>query len=63
LSLAAEQLEAPQDAEQTDISAVVRPRTALKVIQADTIELAAHQAMLEKLQASSDRNCVWLKQS
>ncbi|MCB2426398.1 DNA polymerase III subunit epsilon [Methylophaga pinxianii] len=63
LSLAAEQLEAPQDAEQTDISTVVRPRTALKVIQADTTELAAHQAMLEKLQASSDGNCVWLKQS
>lgn len=61
LSLAAEQFEPQHDAEQNEITTIERPRTALKVIEADATELAAHQAMLEKLQASSDGNCVWLK--
>jgi len=63
LSLAAEQFEPQHDIEQNDLTTAERPRTALKVIQADAAELAAHQAMLEKLQASSEGNCVWLKQS
>ncbi|MAY17443.1 MULTISPECIES: DNA polymerase III subunit epsilon [unclassified Methylophaga] len=61
LSLAAEQFEPQQDIEQNDLTTIERPRSVLKVIQADTAELAAHQMMLEKLQASSDGNCVWLK--
>ncbi|MBN47385.1 MULTISPECIES: DNA polymerase III subunit epsilon [unclassified Methylophaga] len=61
LTLAAEQFEPQQDIEQNDLTTIERPRSVLKVIQADTAELAAHQMMLEKLQASSDGNCVWLK--
>ena len=61
LSLAAEQFEPQHDAEKNEITTIERPRSALKVIEADATELAAHQAMLEKLQASSDGNCVWLK--
>lgn len=63
LSLAAEQFEPQHDAQQNELTTIERPRTELKVIEADAAELAAHQAMLEKLQASSDGNCVWLKQS
>ena len=63
LSLAAEQFEPQHDAQQNELTTIERPRTELKVIEADATELAAHQAMLEKLQASSDGNCVWLKQS
>jgi DNA polymerase-3 subunit epsilon len=63
LSLAAEQFEPENDADQNEITTVERPRTVLKVIEADAAELVEHQAMLEKLQASSDGNCVWLKQS
>lgn len=61
LSLATEQFEPQQEREQNDITTAERPRSALKVIQADATELAAHQAMLEKLQASSGGNCVWSK--
>ena len=63
LSLAAEQFEPENDDQQNEITTVERPRTALKVIEANAAELTEHQAMLEKLQASSDGNCVWLKQS
>ncbi|ODN67365.1 DNA polymerase III subunit epsilon [Methylophaga muralis] len=63
MSLAPEQFEPENDADQNEITTVERPRTALKVIEANAAELTEHQAMLEKLQASSDGNCVWLKQS
>jgi len=62
LSLAAEQPEVENHSFQNETEVTERPRTALKVIEADKTELAAHHAMLEKLQASSDGNCVWLKQ-
>lgn len=62
LSLAAEQPEVENHSVGNETEVTERPRTALKVIEADKTELAAHHAMLEKLQASSDGNCVWLKQ-
>lgn len=62
LSLAAEQPEVENHSAENETEVTERPRTALKVIEADKTELAAHHAMLEKLQASSDGNCVWLKQ-
>lgn len=62
LTLVAEEDETQQANEQEDVATVERPKTTLKVIQADTQELAAHQAMLEKLQSSSGGNCVWLKE-
>lgn len=62
LSLAAEQPEVENHSAENETEVTERPRTALKVIEADKAELAAHHAMLEKLQASSDGNCVWLKQ-
>ena len=62
LSLAAEQPEVENHSVQNETEVTERPRTALKVIEANKTELAAHHAMLEKLQASSDGNCVWLKQ-
>ncbi len=63
MSLAAEQFEPQQDADPNDISTIERPRSALTIIEADDNELAAHQAMLEKIQSSSDGNCVWLNKS
>src|SRR5690554_841633 len=63
LSLVAEQDESRQQIEQNDVGALERPRTTLKIIQADAEELAAHQVMLEKLQSSSGGNCVWLKET
>ena len=62
LSLAAEQPEVENHSAENETEVTERPRTALKVIEANKTELAAHHAMLEKLQASSDGNCVWLKQ-
>lgn len=62
LTLVAEEDEAQQTDEQEEIGVIERPKTTLKVIQADAQELAAHQAILEKLQSSSGGNCVWLKE-
>ncbi len=62
LTLVAEEDETQQADEQEAVGIIERPKTTLKVIQADTQELAAHQAMLEKLQSSSGGNCVWLKE-
>lgn len=62
LTLVAEEDEAQHANEQEDVGIIERPGATLKVIQADAQELAAHQAMLEKLQSSSGGNCVWLKE-
>lgn len=62
LTLIAEEDEVQQTNEQEDVGIIERPGSTLKVIQADAQELAAHQAMLEKLQRSSGGNCVWLKE-
>lgn len=62
LTLIAEEDEVQQTNEQEDVGITERPGSTLKVIQADAQELAAHQAMLEKLQRSSGGNCVWLKE-
>lgn len=62
LSLAAEQA-TPQDQSQSDNIITSTSQNPIKVIKASDEELAAHEAMLEKLQQSSGGQCVWLKSS
>lgn len=62
LSLAAEQA-TPQDQSQSENIIIASSQKPIKVIKASSEELAAHEAMLEKLQQSSDGHCVWLKSS
>ncbi|MEX0615637.1 MAG: DNA polymerase III subunit epsilon [Methylophaga sp.] len=62
LSLAAEQA-VSQERPQSDNTITTGSQKAIKVIKASTEELAAHDAMLEKLQQASDGKCVWLKSS
>lgn len=62
LSLAAEQ-PAVTDHQQKDSIITASAQQKRKVIKASEDELAAHQAMLEKLQSASDGQCVWLKNS
>lgn len=62
LSLAAEQ-PAVTDHQQNDSIITASAQQKRKVIKASEDELAAHQAMLEKLQSASGGQCVWLKNS
>ncbi len=62
LSLAAEQA-TPQQQSQADNIISAGSQKPAKVIKASDEELAAHEAMLEKLQQSSGGQCVWLKSS
>lgn len=62
LSLAAEQ-PAVMDHQQNDSIITASAQQKRKVIKASEDELAAHQAMLEKLQSASGGQCVWLKTS
>lgn len=62
LSLAAEQ-PAVTDHQQKDSIITSSAQQKRKVIKASEDELAAHQAMLEKLQSASGGQCVWLKNS
>ncbi|MEX1200298.1 MAG: DNA polymerase III subunit epsilon [Methylophaga sp.] len=62
LSLAAEQA-VPQERSPSDNTITAGSQKAIKVIKASTEELAAHDAMLEKLQQASGGKCVWLKSS
>ena len=48
--------------EAEEVIATVKSRN-LKVIRASEEELAAHEAMLEKVQKSSGGECVWLRES
>ena len=48
--------------EAEEVIATVKSRK-LKVIRASEEELAAHEAMLEKVQKSSGGECVWLRES
>ena len=62
LSLATEQPAVTEQQQNEDII-TVSPQQKRKVIKASDDELAAHQAMLEKLQSASGGQCVWLKSS
>ena len=62
LSLAAEQ-PAQTDRPVAENTLTAGPQKKLKVLKASTDELAAHDAMLEKLQSASGGKCVWLKSS
>ncbi len=62
LSLAAEQPAVTDHQQNADIIKA-SPQQQRKVIKASDDELAAHQAMLEKLQSASGGQCVWLKSS
>lgn len=61
--LAADEVETTtaSESESEEVVAAVKPRN-LKVIRASEEELAAHEAMLEKVQKSSGGECVWLKE-
>ncbi|GLQ00892.1 DNA polymerase III subunit epsilon [Methylophaga thalassica] len=52
----------PSGSEAEEVIATVKSRN-LKVIRASEEELAAHEAMLEKVQKSSGGECVWLRES
>src|SRR5690554_1942430 len=52
---------APEENEQIEVGQRQRQQT-LPVIKASEEELAAHQAMLEKINEASGGQCVWLKQ-
>ncbi|MDX1573749.1 MAG: DNA polymerase III subunit epsilon [Methylophaga sp.] len=62
LSLAAEHVTS-QEQPQADNIIAAGSQKPVKVIKASDEELAAHAAMLEKLQQSSGGQCVWLKSS
>ena len=62
LSLATEQPAVTDPQQNADI-VTASPQQQRKVIKASDDELAAHQAMLEKLQSASGGQCVWLKSS
>ena len=62
LSLAAEQPAVTDPQQNADII-TASSQQKRKVIKASDDELAAHQAMLEKLQSASGGQCVWLKSS
>jgi len=62
LSLTAEEVEAPKKGDsQTEMTHL--KRESLIVLQANDEELAAHQAMLEKVNKASDGQCVWLAEN